>query len=161
MAPADPQGPIGVHRLSLALTAIVAQIRQAPASFGNARDRVGGHHAPRSTPAAGSFRAREEKIRCGNAWRESRILRHNPTNQRTASLCQDCLERRSHPEARPQEKITIMSPEFATITAPKLSPDVRSTTREVLPGHRVPSTKYEVPVLPPVPSRAPPRHLVH
>ena len=48
-----------VH-LGLTFLAIVAQIRQAPASFGNARDRVGGHHSRKSAPAAGSFRAREE-----------------------------------------------------------------------------------------------------
>src|SRR3989338_4597660 len=84
MAPADPQGPIGVHRLSLALTAIVAQIRQAPDQGSRRRTS-----ARRSAPAAGSFRARGEKIRCGNAWRDhgsSGTIRPTSGRRRSAKI---------------------------------------------------------------------------
>src|SRR3990167_1668131 len=84
MAPADPQGPIGVHRLSLALTAIVAQIRQAPDQGSRRRTS-----ARRSAPAAGSFRARGQSVRCGNAWRDhgsSGTIRPTSGRRRSARI---------------------------------------------------------------------------
>jgi len=60
------------------LTAIVSYLRNCAnmprlRSVGNASDPVGGHHARKSAPAAGSFGSHEEKIFCGSGWRESRI----------------------------------------------------------------------------------------
>lgn len=69
---------------------------------GNARDRISGYSARKAHQRPDLSERVRGKIRCGNAWRESRIERLCPIKKRRASLCQDRPEKKAGPPKLPQ-----------------------------------------------------------